>query len=193
MSRLGLRALAIAGTTLLALAGCSGGSEHWVATPAPGSGLPPRPATLRIQAIDPCRLLTPAQYQQLGVDPGHRKDYEPNRPLQGTGCIWSTTHSQQQVTYTAGLVTNRGAEFALGAEPLRTVDGYAATTTASALADPKWYCALLVDVAPGQSLLSNYSVDSEDIPSMTHVKACDNAQTAAGLMLDNLRAAQPTG
>ena len=91
------------------------------------------------------------------------------------------------------LVTNRGAEFALGAEPLRMVGGYAATATSSALGKAQYECLLLVDVAPGRSMMSHYTNDSEDLPGMTHQKACDNAQTAAEFMLANLRAAQPGG
>jgi hypothetical protein len=145
---------------------------------------------LRLAGIDPCTLLTSAQYRQLGVNPGVRSDYEPGRPLQGTACQWDTQKAHQRIGYGGSLVTNRGAEYALGAEPLRAVGGYAATTTGSALSDPQWYCAMLVDVAPGQSLLVDYSVESEDVPGMTHQKACDNAQTAAGFMLANLKAAQ---
>lgn len=110
--------------------------------------------------------------------------------MKGAACEWSTTKAHQRIGYGGSLVTNRGAEYALGAEPLRAVGGYAATTTGSALSDPQWYCAMLVDVAPGQSLLVDYSVESEDVPGMTHQKACDNAQTAAGFMLANLKAAQ---
>jgi hypothetical protein len=73
------------------------------------------------------------------------------------------------------------------------VAGYAATTTTSALFDPQWHCYMLVDVGPGQSLLSDYTVETKDLPGMTHQKACDNAQTAAEFMLANLRAAQPGG
>jgi hypothetical protein len=101
--------------------------------------------------------------------------------------------SRDRVSYAVALLTNRGAEYALGAEPLRTVGGYAATATASALGKPQYECLLFVDVAPGRSMLSHYTNDSEDLPGMTHQKACDNAQTAAEFMLANLRAAQPGG
>jgi hypothetical protein len=91
------------------------------------------------------------------------------------------------------LLTNRGAEFALGAEPLRAVGGYAATATSSAFGDAKYECLLMVDVAPGRAMMSHYTNDSADLPGMTHQKACDNAEKAAEFMLANLRAAQPGG
>ncbi len=109
-------------------------------------------------------------------------------------CDWSNFPARQkEVDQSVSLVTNRGAEFALGAEPLRMVGGYAATATSSALGKAQYECLLLVDVAPGRSMMSHYTNDSEDLPGMTHQKACDNAQTAAEFMLANLRAAQPGG
>jgi hypothetical protein len=113
--------------------------------------------------------------------------------MQGTRCDWSTDKSQNRISYSVALVTNHGAEAALGAEPLRTVGGYAAAPTSSAIGSPQYECLLFVDVAPGRSMLTHYSNDSEDLPGLTHHKACDNAQAAAEFMLANLRAAQPGG
>lgn len=182
---------------LIGLCGCGTESQPSAnptpSVPSGGNGLPPRPATLRIQGIDPCSLLTSDQSFKLGVERGRRNDFRPDSPLEGTDCDWSTLGSRRRIGYSAGLLLNRGAEFALGSEPLRAVGGYAATSTSSALFDPQWHCYLLVDVGPGQSLLSDYSVETKDLPGMTHQRACDNAQTAAEYMLANLRAAQPGG
>ena len=163
------------------------------ATPLPGNGLPARPATLRIEGIDPCTLLKPEQYAQLGVDAGHRRDYASEMPMQGTVCDWSTVQPRDRISYSVALVTNRGAESALGAEPLRAVGGYAAAPTSSAIGNRQYECLLFVDIAPGRSMLAHYTNDSEDLPGMTHQRACDNAQAAAEFMLANLRAAQPGG
>jgi hypothetical protein len=46
---------------------------------------------------------------------------------------------------------------------------------------------MLVDVAPGQSLLSQYENDSRDYPGMNHQLACDKAQQLASDMLSTLR------
>lgn len=157
--------------------------------------MPPRPATLRTEGVDPCTLLTRAQYTQLGTDEASRQDYETYiPPLQGARCVWDlTSKPRNRISYLVALLTNRGAESALGAEPLRMVGGYAATATASAIGNAKYECLLLVDVAPGRAMLVHYTNDSEDLPGMNHQKACDNTQTAAGFMLANLRAAQPGG
>ncbi|MDT7664669.1 MAG: hypothetical protein QOD04_4225, partial [Pseudonocardiales bacterium] len=77
--------------------------------------------------------------------------------------------------------------FALGREPMRTVDGYAATTTGSLGTDSTYYCLMLVDVAPGQSLLAQYGNGAHDYPGMNHKLACDKAQQLASDMLSTLR------
>ena len=46
---------------------------------------------------------------------------------------------------------------------------------------------MLVDVAPGQSLLAQYENDSRDYPGMDHQLACDKAQQLASDMLSTLR------
>lgn len=85
------------------------------------------------------------------------------------------------------MVLNQGAEYALGREPLRSVDGFAATTTGSVGSDPAYYCLMLVDVAPGQSLLAQYGNNAHDYPGMNHQLACDKAQELASDMLSTLR------
>jgi len=47
---------------------------------------------------------------------------------------------------------------------MRTVDGFAATTTGSTGSDPEYYCLMLVDVAQGQSLLAQYGNGARDYP-----------------------------
>ena len=81
----------------------------------------------------------------------------------------------------------QGAEYALGLEPLRSVDGFAATTTGSVGSDPAYYCLMLVDVEPGQSLLAQYGNNSHDYAGMNHQLACDKAQQLASDMLTTLR------
>jgi hypothetical protein len=85
------------------------------------------------------------------------------------------------------MVLGQGADYALGREPLRTVSGFAATTTGSTGSDPSYYCLMLVDVAPGQSLVASYDNGARDYPGMNHQLACDKAQQLAMGMLSTLR------
>jgi hypothetical protein len=127
---------------------------------------------------------------QFGVNGGTFENTDFGGPLQGADCVWSNLPKSPDNAFTGGPVTNHGAEFALGKEPLRTVDGFAATTTTSLGSDPNFYCLMLVDVAPGQALAAGYGNGAKDYPGMNHQLACDKAQQLAGAMLQTLRAQQ---
>jgi hypothetical protein len=129
-------------------------------------------------------LLTDAQRAKLGVNPGdldssgagawvHRASY----------CGWSNGLKHPSDEYTGGLADNVGAEYSLGLEPLRSVQGFAATTAGSTGTDPRWYCGIMVDVAPGKALYATYDNFDKDNPAMNHVLACDKAQQLADAML----------
>jgi len=181
----------IAAALALAVAGCAGssGPPEGPSKPAAqhGQSLPPRPVELRLDGVDPCTLLTDAQRARLEAGPG-TPDTDQNGPLPGKVCTWlgATLHPDQG--YDVTLALTQGAEFALGGEPLRSVDGFAATTTTSIGSDPNYFCGLLVDVAPGQSLAADYSNNGHDYPGMNRELACYKAQQLAEAMLSTLRA-----
>jgi hypothetical protein len=153
-----LAAVALCALALLPLAGRGGASPAPTAPPlssaAPATAaLPPRPVTLSLDnLVDPCSLLTPAQRQQLSVQGSGTSDEDFGGPLQGGPiCLWVNTAEKPDNEYTGSAVLNHGAEYALGNEPLRMVDGFAATTTTSVGSDPNYYCGLLVR-QPAQGL-----------------------------------------
>ena len=180
--------------TALALSACTSPTATPTAAPPspPASSapsLPPRPVELRLDGIDPCTLLTAAQRSTLGIGPGQASPTSPSdSTVQGAACLWLTVEQHPAEGYTATAVLNQGAEVALSAEPLRSVDGFAATTTASIGSDPRHFCGLLVDVAPGQALSATYSDVTQGQAGLTRQTACDNAQRLAEAMLNTLRA-----
>jgi hypothetical protein len=142
---------------------------------------------LRLDNVDPCSLLTDAQRSQLGVAQGTSNGPVYSGPLQGPICVWPNLALSPDNGWTGGVVLNHGADYALGREPLRSVDGFAATTTGSTGTDPAFYCLILVDVAPGQALSAAYGNNAHDVPDMNHQLACANAQKLATAMLTTLR------
>jgi hypothetical protein len=106
-------------------------------------------------------------------------------------CVWPSLADTPDNGWTGGEILNHGAEYALGREPLRTVGGFAATTTGSTGANPAYYCLMLVDVAPGQALAAAYDNNSHDYPGMSHPLACDKAGQLAAAMLTTLRTIEP--
>jgi hypothetical protein len=184
----------LAALTVLGLVGCGGAAAPAAAPPdsavAPARpALPPRPVELRLDGVDPCALLTDAQQKQLGVGGGSAVGVEASSgPLRGPSCTWDNFPKRPSNGYFGRAVLTSGAEFGLGSEPLRTVDGFAATTAGSTGTDPAYYCNMLVDVAPGQALGAQYDNNAHDYPGMNHQLACDKAQQLASAMLTTLRA-----
>lgn len=104
-------------------------------------------------------------------------------------CLWSNYPAHPDNGLTGSAVLNHGAEYGLGYhEPLRSIDGFAATTTTSRGSDPNYFCAVLVDVAPGQALAASYTNNRRDYPGMNRKLACDKAMKLAAAMLATLRA-----
>lgn len=168
---------------LAALVGCADGPP-----PSAGSRLPPRPSELRLDRVDPCALLTPAQVRQLGVGAGKRG--ENTDELGSSDCLWRNFPKEPDIGYLARLIVNRGADYALDStEPTQvvTIDGFSAVQTTSPHVDPKEHCLLLVDVAQGESLWVQWLTTSPDYPGLTHELACQQARDAGRLMLENLR------
>lgn len=168
---------------LAALVSCGGGASSTT-----GSRLPARPTELRLDGVDPCALLTPAQLRQLGVGTGQRG--ENTDELGSVDCLWRNFPKEPDIGYLARLIVKRGADYALDStEPTQvvTIDGFSAVQTTSPQADPKDHCVLLVDVARGESLWVQWRTLSTNYPGMTHERACQQARDAGRLMVENLR------
>jgi len=178
--------------TAFGVIGCGGPAQRQSAPPQPAASaaLPPRPVELPLGGVDPCALLTDDQRGKLHLDPGDSSHENFGGPVQGPVCVWTNTPKTPDNEYSGAAILNHGAEYALGAEALRTVDGFAATTTTSIGSDPNFYCGLLVDVAPGQALNATYDNPAKDYPGMNRQLACGKAQELAESMLTTLRAQQ---
>lgn len=152
------------------------------------SRLPPRPSELRLDSVDPCALLSPAQVRQLGV---HTGELAKNTDELGSDdCLWRNFPEQPDTSYLARLIVKRGADYALDStEPTQvvTIDGFSGVQTKSPQGDPKDHCLLFIDVAPGQSLLVQWLTTSHNYPGLTDELACRQDREAGQLMVENLR------
>ena len=191
-----LRCAVAAGVTVLAVAGCGGPAPAPAPVPPPTSapaatGLPPRPMTLSIEGVDPCSLVTDAQLATLRPGLVSTGAVQADGFVHGMSCSWEEYLRGPDETWGVVLATSPGAEFALGKDPMRLVQGFAATSTTAMGTDPRWYCTMFVDIAPGQSLKTDYENARRDFPGMNHELACAKAQKLAEYMLTALKARQP--
>ncbi|HEY1972118.1 MAG TPA: DUF3558 domain-containing protein [Pseudonocardia sp.] len=156
------------------------------------SPLPPRPATLRLDSVDPCALLTPAQVARLSL-----LDGIPSARPDGRDCVWGRNPPHPDNAWRAQVILTHGADYYRGSvtgAQLREISGYTAVATNSTLAlNRDHQCLLYVDVAPGQSLEVSYHNLDGDYPGINHEVACQLAGQVAGLMLANLKARAAKG
>ena len=180
---------------LVGVAGCGVGSPPAVppsvapaVPPAARPPFPPRPTELKLDAVDPCSLLTAAQQAQLEVKQVGREDNSDE--LGSAACQWDNNGGKPDNGWVARLIVKRGADYALtsstGTQVVQ-VDGFSAVQTTSPYGDPKTHCILLVDVAQGESLWAEYDNIAGDYPGINHQVACQLTQRAAEFMVQNLR------
>lgn len=180
----------------LLAAGCGGPAA---APPVPSSSipaapsgptLPPRPVDLRLDGLDPCKLLTPAQRAEFGLEgPG---DYSDNSDRFGSvACLWLRSTAPPYGGPLIRLVVRQDLRDELGSDQPETVidiNGFPAVQTRGSFGDPQRNCLVLVDMAPGQYLWTQYSKNSGPLQGLNSEVACAKTRQLAGYTLANVRA-----
>lgn len=181
----------------LAAAGCvtttvtPGEPNRTLSSAAAAPQLPPRPAELRIDEVDPCTLLDPQQRQALGVD-------SPPRPGTGSSrgepaCHYDHEQSEPFYGFLMAVLPFEGAQVwltgdrAAEARMIDPVAGYGAVEVrspggAAAVTD----CSVIVDVAAGQSLDAYF--ESGASRAFTQDEQCARARQAAEAAMATLLA-----
>ena len=146
--------------------------------------LPPRPKVLRIDGIDPCGTLTPAQFSSLnvvrygGTGPGNKR---------GPSCDWIHDPQEPIENYSVDINTHGGVELLFGQPQLEviTVAGFGAVQTPALYGTGTEDCLVNVDVAPGEAVQVGYFYNGTTVP-MTHALACEKARHAAELAMQTI-------
>lgn len=152
---------------------------------AGSAALPKRPSELKLDGVDPCKLLTASQMQEIKVAEA--------RPLQmkavdgepSPGCSYDNS---LQYSYSVATVTGKGVEFWRSGGNVDTKTGEVAGFGAvqiTFLGTDSVDCALALDVADGQQLFLEYSPTTKKGESQQQL--CDNVKKAAGLALETLK------
>lgn len=193
MIRAPLAATLTVGVLLVGLGGCGAPPEPAPNAPAPPAAaprLPARPAELPLDGLDACAVLTPAQLDGFGLAPvGFREDE--SDVLGSPACLWDTDTKRTDQSRLARLITERAAEFYLDNQnPVRvvTIAGFPAVETTSPIAaSDQDHCLVLVDVAAGQTLWTQYDALLRDNPGITQQVSCARARDGAAAMVATLR------
>lgn len=189
--------ISVAATALLAVAACTSSGEQGKPSPTSAgtqtSGstgspaeLPARPADLKLDGVDACKLLTPAQMNEIRVVKTVPDQIEVSSFGKAPGCHYE---NGLKFSYMAVLVTNKGVPFWLtgsGNVDVKVVDvaGYGAaqlTLTGTDGLD----CSIAVDVADGQQLHVSFDPGTEK--GDTQEQMCSKANKAAALAVETLK------
>ena len=161
------------------------------ATPDPSPAkLPVRQHELRIDGLDPCKSLTPAQVSSLRVKFSGRVEPGVKR---GPGCAWKHSPTEPVETYTVDANANGGVELVLEQPQLTVIGvaGFGAVETPALYSSGKNECIINVDVATGQAVQVSYFYDGSTVP-MNHEIACQKARNAAELAMQTILAKSGT-
>lgn len=174
---------------------CTIGGEKGNPTPAPSSNssspgessskLPARPSSLKLNSVDPCKLLTADQMKQLQAISTRAVDLPLVDGAKSPSCHYS---GEDSFTYTIGAVTHDGASYWLGggnfdAKVISVADFGAVEIQLKGVSG--FDCSVAIDVADGQQLMVSYIPTSANKPAQSVV--CGNAEKAAGFALATLK------
>lgn len=152
----------------------------------PNADVPTRPSALKVNGIDPCKLLTAPQMTEIKVAEAVPDQVEVSDLGKQPGCFFE---NGLKYTYTVVGLTNRDIRSWLNGggnttSKLVDVSGFgAAQITLTGTEGVN--CAVAVDVSDGQALYVNYSPTTQKGESQDQL--CANAKKAATLAVETLK------
>ncbi|GAB3912310.1 DUF3558 domain-containing protein [Kibdelosporangium lantanae] len=179
-----------------ALAGCTQtdtgqpvAADH--SSPAPGQtsvAIPPRPKELKIDGLDPCKVMTKSQLDQIKVDRQRNLTLDKD-PFKGSPlCSMDGGDGKVFWNYELTLVTTEGVASWFNGKhnvdvKLVDVGGFGAAQY-KILGTSNVDCATAVDVANGQQMVMQFKPSRN---SFTQSQMCQKSEQAAGLALQALQ------
>ena len=171
----------------LVAAGCATVSGQPVASPTAAAS--DRPRDIRLDAIDPCSLFTPAVRQELGITRPLKADKGASYVFTGEvpAC---DTRGDASVLFSVSvtLAVHDGIELykperVAGSLTPKRVQGYPALLLKPIKMTDN--CAVLVDIAPGQIFAVMYA-DGGNTPPTPQDELCTHAEQATNLTMTEL-------
>jgi hypothetical protein len=181
---------------LVLLTGCSttvSGAAGPLQPPSPRTSLPARAKELSLRDTDPCRLLTPAQLDELKENGVPRAVAEDNR-RDGPTCAFDVDATPPTYTYYLETITNADLEDWITGGHRKTgviqqpvdVPGYPALVRHAPDEGGVLDCETLVGVADGQTLRAEVAPDDN---STDQQRLCEMSTNLAKMALRTLGAA----
>ena len=175
------------------LAGCAttvpGTPSPVPGTAPPGVDLPPRPREVRLDGLDPCTLLTDDERTELGLERDPLLTALPSALYNGGVVQLCTDRGYEPRAITAGVLlsVSGGIELYLREGVPSDIMPIEVTGFPALVAVPTIdrFCAVVVDVAPGQVVDVSVS-DGGRVPPVPQETLCQDARRLADLVMANL-------
>jgi hypothetical protein len=156
---------------------------------ANGIELPPRPQDVRLDGVDPCSLLTPAQRAELGLDGRPSFDVGPSQLYEAEvpACVIRGSEPREvfvgvNLVTTAGIERFTSGDLAAEVRPVQ-VRGFPALVVVPTRFTT--YCTVIVDVAPGQLIDAQFS-DGGGRPPVPQPQLCQDVEALADAVMATL-------
>lgn len=155
-------------------------------TSEPQGAVPKRPAELKVDGVDACKLLTENQMSEVKVATTVPDQFDSVDDKKQAGCFYENGNNYSYIVLPA---TNKGINYWLGGTgnvtaKLIDVSGYGAAEITFTGVE-KVDCAVAVDVADSQQLYVSYKPRVKKDESQQQM--CANAKKAAALALETLK------
>jgi hypothetical protein len=183
----------------LVLAGCTESDPGQAVAPGqsttagPGGtsavAIPPRPRELKLDGMDPCKLFTKAQVDQIKVT-RQRNSVQSDETFKGSPlCLMDGAEGQVFFNYTVWLITTEGMEPWLSGKrnadaKLVSVEGFPAASY-KIRGTTTYNCWTAVGVANGQQLSVEFRPTNRD--AFTQNEMCQKSEQAASLAMQTLQ------
>lgn len=150
-----------------------------------GAALPKRPTVLKLDGVDPCKLLTASQMDEIKVATARARESKAVDQKSWPGCSFD---NNLQYAYQVATITGKGVDYwgAGGNVDVKPAEvaGFGAVQI-TFLGTNNVDCSLAVDVADGQHLFMSYRPTVKEGESQQQM--CDNVKNFAGLVLATLK------
>ncbi|WP_173124951.1 DUF3558 domain-containing protein [Kibdelosporangium persicum] len=163
--------------------GASGGGGQ------PTVAVPPRPRDISLDGVDPCKLFSPAQLQQIKVS-RQKNDVQTEEVFKGAPvCAMDGADGQAYFDYEAWLVTTEGIDPWLSGKrnvdaKLVSIDGFPAASI-KVRGTTSFTCQTAVGVADNQQLMVQFRPTTRG--AFTQEQMCQKSEQAATLAMQTLK------
>ncbi|WP_308258259.1 DUF3558 domain-containing protein [Saccharothrix obliqua] len=170
------------------LAGCTSTTAGTAAPGAvPSSSAVARPRAVKVDGVDPCRLLTEPQQADFKIDEWEAEQSNPGTGTKSPSCAYNL-NGPKSAAYRVTLVADKGIEFWNGSGNLdvvpRTVSGFPAVQV-TFKGTSTLECSVTVDVADGQQMFVQFLPYAPE--GFVQDEMCRNATKGAEAALATLQ------